>query len=75
MMYLNALGQPIVVINSLKVALELLDRRGNIYSYRPHLIVANGILCGESVYSLKCHMETCSYALFLTNSGTYRYYL
>ncbi|KAI0278016.1 hypothetical protein BGY98DRAFT_976323, partial [Russula aff. rugulosa BPL654] len=31
MMYLNALGQPIIVINSLKVAFELLDRRGNIF--------------------------------------------
>ncbi|KAI0264573.1 hypothetical protein BGY98DRAFT_1039883, partial [Russula aff. rugulosa BPL654] len=46
MMYLNALGQPIIVINSLMVAFELLDRRGNICSDRPHLIVANGILCG-----------------------------
>ena len=46
MMYLNALGQPIIVINSLKVAFELLDRHGNIYSDCLHLIVANGILCG-----------------------------
>jgi hypothetical protein len=45
-MYLNAFGQPIIVINNLKVAFELLDRRGNIYSDRPHLIVANDILCG-----------------------------
>ena len=45
-MYLNALGQPIIVINSLKVAFKLLDRHGNIYSDRPHLIVTNGILCG-----------------------------
>ncbi|KAI0265016.1 hypothetical protein BGY98DRAFT_899928, partial [Russula aff. rugulosa BPL654] len=45
-MYLSALGQPIIVINSLKVAFKLFDRRGNIYSDRPHLIVANGILCG-----------------------------
>lgn len=45
-MYLNALGQPIVIINSLKVAAELLDRRANIYSDRPRLIVANEILCG-----------------------------
>jgi hypothetical protein len=46
MMYLNALGQPILVINSLKVATELLDRRANIYSDRPRMIVANEILCG-----------------------------
>ena len=45
-MYLNALGQPIIVLNSLKPAFELLDRRANIYSDRPRLIVANDILCG-----------------------------
>ncbi len=45
-MYLNALGQPIIVINSLKAAFELLDRRANIYSDRPRLIVANEILSG-----------------------------
>jgi hypothetical protein len=51
-MYLNALGQPIIVLNSLKVAFELLDRRANIYSDRPHLIVANGILCGSLFFAL-----------------------
>ena len=46
LMYLNALGQPILVINSLKTAFELLDRRASIYSDRPPLIVGNGILAG-----------------------------
>ena len=45
-MYLNALSQPILVINDLKTAFELLDRRASIYSDRPPLIVSNGILCG-----------------------------
>jgi hypothetical protein len=45
-MFLNALGQPILIINGLKTAFELLDRRASIYSDRPRLIVANGILCG-----------------------------
>jgi hypothetical protein len=45
-MYLNALGQPIIVINSLKAAFELLDRRAKIYSDRPRFIVARDILCG-----------------------------
>ncbi|KAF9818570.1 hypothetical protein IEO21_02675 [Rhodonia placenta] len=35
--YLDALGQHIIVINSAKVARELLDRRSSIYSGRPHL--------------------------------------
>jgi len=45
-MYLNALGQPIIVMNSLKVASELLNKRANIYSDRPRMIVANEILSG-----------------------------
>jgi hypothetical protein len=45
-MYLNAFGQSILIINSLKAAFELLDRRANIYSDRPRRIVAQDILCG-----------------------------
>ena len=45
-MYLNVLGQPILVIHSLKTAFELLDRRANIYSDRPRYAVAQDILCG-----------------------------
>ena len=45
-MYLNALGQPIIVINSFKAASELLDRRASIYSDHPRQIVAHEILCG-----------------------------
>jgi hypothetical protein len=45
-MYLNAFGKPMVVLNSLKAAFELLDRRANIYSDRPRQIIADEILCG-----------------------------
>ena len=51
MMYCNAMGQPIVVINSHKVAAELLGRRVNVYSDRPRLIVANDILCRGLLYA------------------------
>ncbi|KAI9446203.1 cytochrome P450 [Lactarius indigo] len=46
MMYLNAFGQPILILQSLKPAFELLDKRANISSDRPRYIVANEILCG-----------------------------
>lgn len=46
MVYLNALGKPMLIFNSLKPAAELLDRRANIYSSRPRLIMAHEILCG-----------------------------
>lgn len=39
MMYISALGQGILVINSRRVALDLLGKRSNIYSDRPHNIV------------------------------------
>ncbi|KAF8478443.1 cytochrome P450 [Russula ochroleuca] len=45
-MYINALGQPIVVLHSLKAASELFDRRAKLYSDRPRFIVAQDILCG-----------------------------
>ncbi|KAI0066946.1 cytochrome P450 [Artomyces pyxidatus] len=44
--YLSALGQPIVVLGTQKAAGDLLDRRAGIYSDRPHNVVAAGILTG-----------------------------
>ncbi|KAI0060310.1 cytochrome P450 [Artomyces pyxidatus] len=44
--YLNALGQPMVILNTQKVAADLLDRRAGIYSDRPRLIVASEISSG-----------------------------
>jgi hypothetical protein len=58
-MYLNALGQPMLVINSLKAATELLDRRANIYSDRPRLIVAGEILCGGLFMAFMPYGEQC----------------
>jgi hypothetical protein len=35
LMYFNVLGQPIIVVNSLEDARELMEKRGNIHSGRP----------------------------------------
>ncbi|TRM58284.1 cytochrome P450 [Schizophyllum amplum] len=35
LIYVNMLGQPIVVVNSLQAAVDLLDKRGSIHSDRP----------------------------------------
>ncbi|KAH9170566.1 hypothetical protein EDB89DRAFT_1977337 [Lactarius sanguifluus] len=51
-MYLSALGQPILVLNSLKAASELLDRRANIYSGRPRMIMAQEIISGGLLFAL-----------------------
>ena len=37
-MYLTVAGQGILVINTHRVAADLLDRRGHIYSDRPRMI-------------------------------------
>ena len=37
-MYISALGQGVLVINSQRVAIDLLEKRSNIYSDRPHFI-------------------------------------
>ena len=39
MMYVSALGQGILVLNSRRVAVDLLEKRSGIYSDRPHSIV------------------------------------
>jgi hypothetical protein len=44
--YLNAAGQPMIILNSQKVAADLLDRRAGIYSDRPRNIVASDIMTG-----------------------------
>ncbi|KAI9454045.1 cytochrome P450 [Lactarius psammicola] len=43
-MYLDAVGSPTIVLNSLKPAVELLERRSNNYSDRPRFIMAQEIL-------------------------------
>ncbi|KAH9071052.1 cytochrome P450 [Lactarius deliciosus] len=50
-MYLSALGQPILILNSLKAASELLDRRANIYSGRPRFIMAQEIISGGLAFA------------------------
>ncbi|KAI9438805.1 cytochrome P450 [Lactarius indigo] len=44
LMYLSALGKGILVINSQRVAVDLLDKRSNIYSDRPYFVSAGGFL-------------------------------
>ncbi|KAJ3553240.1 hypothetical protein NM688_g3720 [Phlebia brevispora] len=49
---LNILGKNVVVLNSLKVARDLLDRRSVIYSGRPRLILANEIILRSNALTL-----------------------
>ncbi|KAK7683860.1 hypothetical protein QCA50_013238 [Cerrena zonata] len=45
--YLNMLGQPVVVLNTAQAAFDLLDQRGTNYTDRPKLIMAAEILAGN----------------------------
>ncbi|KAH9170547.1 cytochrome P450 [Lactarius sanguifluus] len=56
-MYLSALGQPILVLNSLKAVAELFDRRGTIYSSRPRLIMAQEIVAGNLLFPFLSHVD------------------
>jgi len=54
-MYLDAAGQPTIVLNSFKSALDLLEHRASNYSDRPRLImvqeiISNGLLFGFMNY-------------------------
>ncbi|KAI0321920.1 cytochrome P450 [Amylostereum chailletii] len=45
MVYLNVLGQPFIIVNSYRVAVELLEKKSHIYSDRP-VLVMGGELSG-----------------------------
>ena len=58
LIYLNAAGQPVVVINSPKVGVALLDRRAAIYSDRPRNIVASDIMTGGLFFGFSRYGDT-----------------
>ena len=58
LIYLNAAGQPVVIINSQKVAVELLDRRATIYSDRQRNVVVCDIMTGGLLVGCTEYGET-----------------
>ncbi|PBK94399.1 cytochrome P450 [Armillaria gallica] len=51
LMYFNVAGQPLVVINSQKVAADLLGRRAGNFSDRPRNIVLSDIMTGGNLFA------------------------
>ena len=47
--YLNLLGQPVVVLNSVQSAVDLLEKRGAIYSDRPSFVVIHAYFSFHSL--------------------------
>jgi hypothetical protein len=54
-MYLDVVGKPTIVFNSMKSAFELLERRANNSSGRPRFIVSHEIICGGLALALMDH--------------------
>ncbi|KAH9022345.1 cytochrome P450 [Lactarius pseudohatsudake] len=55
MMYVSALGQGVLIINSARVAIDLLEKRSDIYSDRPHYISASEFSTQDLVFSLTAY--------------------
>lgn len=63
---LNLVGQHALVVNSHKVAADLLDRRSNIYSDRPRFILGNEILCDNLFIGVTHYGDLCVYSVSVT---------
>ncbi len=50
-MYVSALGKGVLIINSQRVAIDLLEKRSNIYSDRPRYISAGDYLTQNMMFS------------------------
>ena len=56
-MYLDAAGQPTIVLNSLRSAMELLEHRASNYSDRPRLIMAQEIISNGLLFVMMNYGE------------------
>ncbi|KAF8188653.1 putative monooxygenase [Pholiota molesta] len=56
--HLDALGKTLVVINSVKFAKDLLDKRSSIYSDRPHAVMAGDLVGFTQVFAFSAYGDT-----------------
>ena len=57
--YLNVAGQPVIMLNSQRVAADILDRRAATNSGRPRLIVGSELMCNDMLLALESHNDRC----------------
>ena len=62
-MYISALGKGILIINSQRVAVDLLEKRSYIYSDRPHYISAGDFATKNMSFTLSLYGDL--YALYI----------
>ncbi|KAJ6477564.1 putative monooxygenase [Mycena sanguinolenta] len=76
--YVDALGQPLFIINSAKVAIDLLDKRSSIYSDRPSFMMATLSASAEGLalqpYNENWRQQRKIIAQDFNPSGVTRYY-
>lgn len=56
--YLNLLGRPLVVLNTAKATIDLLERRGGKYANRPGLTMVGEMYVSSTIYYLHSTPET-----------------
>ncbi|EMD36018.1 hypothetical protein CERSUDRAFT_115946 [Gelatoporia subvermispora B] len=57
LVYFQGLGKSVLVINSLKAMTDLLEKRANIYSGRPHLVFAHELMGLDRIFGLRDYGE------------------
>ena len=69
--YINAAGQPIVVVNKSSIAIDLLDRRATKYIDRPANIVGWEITTGGLFYAFGRFDDVFVIFVYIPNCNTY----
>ncbi|KAF8965481.1 putative monooxygenase [Flammula alnicola] len=57
--HLNVFGRSLVVVNSAKIAKDLLDKRSSIYSDRPHMVMAGELVGANQSFVLQPYDDYC----------------
>lgn len=56
-MYLDAAGQPVIVLNSLKSAFDLLESQASKYSDRPRFVMVQEVLSKDLLLTFQSNGE------------------
>ncbi|EMD36016.1 hypothetical protein CERSUDRAFT_52754 [Gelatoporia subvermispora B] len=57
LVYFRGLGKSVLVINSLKAMTDLLEKRANIYSGRPHLVFGHELMGLDRIFAVRDYGE------------------
>jgi hypothetical protein len=69
-MYIRALGRGLLLLNSQRVAIDLLEKRSSIYSSRPHYISAGDYMTQDLSFGFTQNNDLCILTFLFTPSHT-----